>query len=168
MRDFETQLRRYDGTTIWVRDSARAIPGGGGSVLYYEGVLEDITERKNAEDTLRKVNEALRKIIQATPLAIISLDTAGNVESWNEAATRIFGWSESEAVGHPIRVVPEDRQSEFRELHARVLRGDSLAEAALKLERRDGKLIEAAIWAKPLSDAAAAKDRGANGGRRRH
>ncbi|NIQ31690.1 MAG: PAS domain S-box protein, partial [Acidobacteria bacterium] len=49
VRGFDTRLRRHDGTTIWVRDSARAIAGGGGSVMYYEGVLEDITERKKAE-----------------------------------------------------------------------------------------------------------------------
>lgn len=47
--DFETRLRRRDGTTIWARDNVQAIRGADGRVLYHEGILEDITERKRME-----------------------------------------------------------------------------------------------------------------------
>jgi diguanylate cyclase (GGDEF)-like protein/PAS domain S-box-containing protein len=56
VRNRETQARRYDGTIIWVRDSARAVHSEQGDVLYYEGSLEDITERKQAEDVLRSLS----------------------------------------------------------------------------------------------------------------
>jgi diguanylate cyclase (GGDEF)-like protein/PAS domain S-box-containing protein len=46
---FETQLRRRDGTIIWVRDSVRAIRDKRGQILYYDGSMEDITKRKQAE-----------------------------------------------------------------------------------------------------------------------
>ncbi len=153
VRDFETRLRRYDGTTIWVRDSARAISGGGGSVMYYEGALEDITERKKAEEALRHANQALRAIIQATPLAIISLDTMGNVKTWNAAAERIFGWAESEVVGRPLPVVPADSDGMLRDVFRVVLRGEPLTEVALRLARRDGSTLEASVWAEPLYDS---------------
>jgi PAS domain S-box-containing protein len=45
----EVQLRQYNGKLIWIRDRARAIRDADGQVLYYEGSLEDITERKQAE-----------------------------------------------------------------------------------------------------------------------
>jgi PAS domain S-box-containing protein len=45
----ETQLRCYDGTTIWVNEDARVIRDQNGAVLHYEGSLEDITERKRME-----------------------------------------------------------------------------------------------------------------------
>jgi PAS domain S-box-containing protein len=51
---FEMQLRRRDGTLIWVRDTARVIPGSDGQTRYYEGSLEDITERKRLEERLRQ------------------------------------------------------------------------------------------------------------------
>ena len=54
VHEFEAQLRRCDGTTIWVQDSARAVRDSDGRVLYYEGVMEDITQRKQAEEALRR------------------------------------------------------------------------------------------------------------------
>ncbi|MGA9349133.1 MAG: PAS domain S-box protein [Anaerolineae bacterium] len=52
VRDFEMQVRRRDGRPIWVRDTARATRDADGRVLYYEGSLEDITERKRSEQYL--------------------------------------------------------------------------------------------------------------------
>ena len=54
VRDFEVRLRRRDGQTIWVRDNARVVRDADGQVLYYEGSVEDITERKRAEEALRR------------------------------------------------------------------------------------------------------------------
>ncbi|MBI4545889.1 MAG: diguanylate cyclase, partial [Gemmatimonadetes bacterium] len=58
VRNFETQLRCFDGSTLWVCDSARAVCDAKGRVLYYEGALEDITERKQAEEELRNLSLA--------------------------------------------------------------------------------------------------------------
>jgi len=51
--EFETCWRRYDGTVIWVRDSARTIRHANGRVLCYEGAVEDITDRKRAEEQIQ-------------------------------------------------------------------------------------------------------------------
>ena len=57
---FETQWRRYDGTLIWVRESARTVYDEHGQVLYYEGSAEDITDRKQAEEALQQRNAELQ------------------------------------------------------------------------------------------------------------
>ncbi|MCX7706731.1 MAG: ATP-binding protein, partial [Anaerolineae bacterium] len=49
IRDFEMQLRRCDGRLIWVRDNARAVCDESGQVLYYEGILSDISHWKQIE-----------------------------------------------------------------------------------------------------------------------
>ncbi len=54
VRHFETQLRCHDGASIWVLDSARAVRDAEGRVLYYEGTLEDITQRKELEEQVRQ------------------------------------------------------------------------------------------------------------------
>lgn len=52
VHNYETQLRRLDGTSIWVRDTCRAIRNESGEIQYYEGSLQDITEQKAAEQRL--------------------------------------------------------------------------------------------------------------------
>ncbi len=64
VRDFEVQCRQHDGSVIWVNDTARAIKDERGQVLYYEGSLEDITERKQAEQELRKYQEHLEELVE--------------------------------------------------------------------------------------------------------
>ena len=60
VRRFEVQYKRYDGETIWVLDSARAVRDEDGRIAYYEGSLEDITERKRAERALQERVKELR------------------------------------------------------------------------------------------------------------
>ena len=60
---FEVQIRRRDGGTMWASTSARAIYDPGGELVGYEGTVEDITERKQAERALREIREAERRRI---------------------------------------------------------------------------------------------------------
>ena len=57
--EFETQMRRKDGTVIWVIGSAYAVRDDRGKALYYEGTLRDITEHKKAEEALRQLSSQL-------------------------------------------------------------------------------------------------------------
>ncbi len=50
---FEVSWKRYDGTVIWIRESARAVRDARGRVAYYEGSVEDITARKQLEAELQ-------------------------------------------------------------------------------------------------------------------
>ena len=58
------QLKRYDGSFIWVQDSANAIRNSSGETLYYYGKLEDITERVRAEQTLLEAELELKALLQ--------------------------------------------------------------------------------------------------------
>ena len=51
---FEVQVYRKDGSTAWVSNSVRAIRDSDGNITHFEGVVEDITERKRMEEDLRK------------------------------------------------------------------------------------------------------------------
>jgi len=55
VKDFETQLLKKDGTPVWVCMNARAVRDESGVPLYYEGFMQDITARKQAQDELYQV-----------------------------------------------------------------------------------------------------------------
>jgi PAS domain S-box-containing protein len=84
VKGFETQLYRKDGTIKWGSMNVRSVKDHDGHFLYYEGTIEDITARKEAEEGLQKSLEKLRKalggIIQAMALTVETRDpyTAGH------------------------------------------------------------------------------------------
>ncbi|MEG5032377.1 PAS domain-containing sensor histidine kinase [Microcoleus sp. AT3-D2] len=57
--DFESKIYRSDGSIVWISEKARAVRDSSGVVLYYEGLIEDITQRKQAEESLRLFIHAL-------------------------------------------------------------------------------------------------------------
>ncbi|MBY0527649.1 MAG: PAS domain S-box protein [Gemmataceae bacterium] len=150
---FESQIRRQDDSVVWVSENARVVRDADGRILGYEGTVVDITERKRAEERLRETNERLRALIQASPLAILALDTAGNVRSWNAAASRMFGWANTEVLGKPSPLVPPERRADTETLRGRVLRGESFAGVETQRWRKDGSLVDVSISAAPLHDA---------------
>ncbi|MCK4255827.1 PAS domain S-box protein, partial [candidate division WOR-3 bacterium] len=64
--DFEVKLRRKDGSTFWGSLSATAVTDRTGKVIHYDGILEDITERKHAEQELKKRLDQLEVYYKAT------------------------------------------------------------------------------------------------------
>jgi len=64
---FEYQARRRDGTPMWASESARAVCDASGTLLYYEGSIEDITESKRAGEALRQSEERNRALLEALP-----------------------------------------------------------------------------------------------------
>ncbi|MEP6517749.1 PAS domain-containing sensor histidine kinase [Microcoleus vaginatus] len=57
--DFESKIYRCDGSIVWISEKARAVRDSSGAVLYYEGLIEDITQRKQAQESLRMFIHAL-------------------------------------------------------------------------------------------------------------
>lgn len=63
---YETEFYRRDGSKIWVSINARAVRNGSGSISFFEGFHQDITQRKNAEEELRKSVESLHRTLDGT------------------------------------------------------------------------------------------------------
>ena len=73
LRDFEVQIYQRDGTIIWVRNSARVVRNEEGQVCYYEGSLEDITERKRVEQAIHRRNRELALLNRVIAASATSL-----------------------------------------------------------------------------------------------
>jgi PAS domain S-box-containing protein len=69
----QSAWKRYDGTTLFIRESARAIRDEAGNTLYYEGTVEDITEQKRAEEDLQQSYHRLQRALEETVNALASM-----------------------------------------------------------------------------------------------
>ncbi len=79
VRDFEFQLRRLNGEIIWVRDTTRAVHAADGSLLYYEGALEDITGLVEARQALERSENYFRALIEKSFDIITVVDVDGTI-----------------------------------------------------------------------------------------
>jgi len=109
-----------------------------------------LLEQTRADETLRETSESLHALIEASPLAIIEIDTEQKVRTWNLAATRMFGWTQREVLGRPYPSVPDDRRAEYRSLSDRYARGQPVAGFETQRQRKDGTLVDVVLSLAPL------------------
>jgi PAS domain S-box-containing protein len=69
VKGFEAKWRRRDGTVIYVRENAKAIHAADGTVIYYEGTVEDMSEQKKVEEKLDSYQRQLRSLASDLSLA---------------------------------------------------------------------------------------------------
>jgi two-component system cell cycle sensor histidine kinase/response regulator CckA len=117
-------------------------------------IFHDITARKRAQDELRRTADTLRAVIQTSPLAIVGMDLDGTVKSWNRAAERMFGWRSEEVVGQRFPIIPEEDEEFFRVNQERLRFGETIAGVERQRRRKDGTLIDVALWNAPQRDGA--------------
>lgn len=88
--DFDVELKRADGSTVWVQDTARAIYGSDGRLMYYEGALVDVTEKvaatKARAEFLATVSHELRNPVAA--VVGLGQELAERYESFTEEERR--------------------------------------------------------------------------------
>jgi len=79
VRGLEYQVRRRDGRIIWISESARAVRDFEGRVHYYEGFIEEITARKQAEAALRRSQDALIETSRQVGMAEVATGILHNM-----------------------------------------------------------------------------------------
>ena len=149
----EYRLLAKSGRVVWFRDEARVVYDPEGQFLFLQGLALDITERKHAEEALRETTHTLQTLIQASPLAIITLDLDFKISLWNPGAERMFGWKESEVLGGYLPVVPENQRTEEEVRLKQEMAGKVQSALELRRVRKDGSILDVHLWTASLLDA---------------
>jgi PAS domain S-box-containing protein len=87
----EKRLICKDGRTIWISVASSAVKDSAGRFLYGIRVMQDITARKQAEETLRQSEKRYRELIEALPAAVYTTDADGRITYYNQAAVDLWG-----------------------------------------------------------------------------
>ncbi len=149
--------RRYirkDGSVLWAQYSGVLVRDSAGNPIYGLASIEDVSESRASEDTLRALNASLKAIVKTSPLAIFSLTTNGVVTLWNPAAEKMFGRNELQVLGQPSPLAAGRSATKALELTARVLAGETLHGFEISVDRTvaDGRIeeLEISVAAAPL------------------
>ncbi|MFB3917107.1 MAG: PAS domain S-box protein [Terriglobales bacterium] len=138
---FEPRLRRYLSVrTDPVRD-------GNGNIVRVVHVVNDITERKQAEDAVRR----LAAVVESSHDAIIGKDLQGRIVSWNHGAEKIYGYTAAEVLGKPVTILcPSGTENDEDELLTYIHAGQRIESLERLRVRRDGVRIYISATISPI------------------
>ncbi|MGH9902642.1 MAG: PAS domain-containing protein, partial [Pyrinomonadaceae bacterium] len=145
---FEYRMMAADGRAVWLRDIVTVVVEDGAAVKL-RGVMVDVTDHKLAEDARAR----LASVVESSSDGICGVDLNNTVTAWNPGAESIFGFRADEIVGHPVSVIaPQHLKGEMRELHERVLRGESIRQFETVRIRKDGTPLDVSITLSPIKN----------------
>jgi PAS domain S-box-containing protein len=116
---------------------------------YFVILFDAITERKRAEEAQRR----LSAIVESSADAIFSKSLDGVIQSWNQGAERLYGYSTQEAVGKSVTILaPPGSEDEIPDILRRIVRGERLEHYETRRMRKDGRQIDVSLTVSPIRD----------------
>jgi PAS domain S-box-containing protein len=151
IRGMEAVWRRKDNSVIFVRENAKAIRDANDATLYYEGTVEDITERKRAEEALQSSEERYRTLYENNPLMVFTVDKEGTVLSVNQFGVEQLGYTVEELVGQSVLNVfyEDEKKAVLRHLTACLHDPTQVFRGEFRKVRKDGRVL----WVKEVARA---------------
>ena len=150
IRGMEALAERPDGIRVPVIPYPTPLYDAAGELIGAVNMVVDITDRKRAEESARR----LAAVVEFSDDAILTKDIDGVITSWNRGAQRLFGYTAEETIGKLITIlVPDDRHDEEREILGRIRRGERVDHYETVRRCKDGSLLDISLTLSPLKDA---------------
>ena len=143
----ELSAQRKDGTIFQVEISLSPATIGDQSLVM--GLVRDVTEIRAALSSRLR----LAAMVDASADAIVGMTLDGTIESWNEGAERLYGYSEQEAIGMPLsRLAPPDRAHEQTKIRDEIARGKPAHLPDTVRVKKNGDRVSVSISGYPIRD----------------
>jgi len=152
--DIEYRVSKKDGTYNYWWALGMAVRDEKGNPYRWIGSVTDVTERKRAETSIRR----LATVVRDSNDAIMVQDFEGRIIAWNRGAELMYGYREDEALQMSIwRLIPAGKRTEQEQIVRRVKEGKEATSFETKRLTKEGRLLD--VWmtvTKLLDDAGTA------------
>ena len=146
----EYLVKRKDGMQLVASFNLSILRDAKGKPKAILVVHRDVTERKRAEEKLCESEKKYKELVELLPEMVFELDTAGRVIFANQAAFRIFGYSERDLGVSAVQMfVPQDRERAKKNIMG-VLSGEKLGVTEYTALRKDGSTFPVIIHSTPI------------------
>ncbi len=152
--DFESRIYRKDGSIIWIAENVRAVRDGQGALRHYEGTVEDITQRRLAEERLRDSETLYHSLVDALPACIFRRDLDLRFTFVNQLFCQSLGKTAGEVLGktdadfHPPKLA-----TKFQREDRRVIQTQKPFKTVEEIPLADGSKSYLQVIKTPLYDA---------------
>jgi PAS domain S-box-containing protein len=152
LRNLQIRIRRSDGESRWLLLDVSLVEEPAIGESYLEGTLIDITKVKEDERELQLHKSHLEQLFDSAPEAIAILRNDLRIELVNQEFSKLFGYTEAEAVGKDVRelVGRENRTEDEYAFVQRALAGETINTEGI-CRRKDGTSIEVSILIRPIT-----------------
>ncbi len=141
IRNVEFKFMKRDGTSFIGSQSVVVFKDKNEDVLYFDGVIENISELKQIESKLHRFS----KVIQDSSDAIIIYDFNGQIIAWDYGAEVIYGWNEDEALKMNIKkLIPLEKLDRTNNFIEKLMKGKTVEPFVTERISKDGRLLY--IW----------------------
>jgi PAS domain S-box-containing protein len=147
VKNFEVELYRKDRSCLWALLNVRPSFDGEGKLLFIDGILQDVTERKRSEDTLNKLSQA----VEQSPVSVIITDTRGVVEFVNAQFIQLSGYGRDEVMGSiPYILRPESTSPEINATIWETIRDGRVWEGEILNRKKSGETYSEHVTLSPV------------------
>jgi phosphoserine phosphatase RsbU/P len=151
---FESPIYRKDGSVIWISENCRAVRDGRGRLLYYEGTVEDITQRRQAEENLRHSEALYHSLVETLPQNILRKDLQGRFTFANQNFCKLLGHPLEEIVGKTdFDFFPRELAEKYQRDDQRVMQTGKAYETVEEHKPQSGGKLSVQVVKTPLCGA---------------
>jgi diguanylate cyclase (GGDEF)-like protein/PAS domain S-box-containing protein len=152
------RMKRKDGSEIWVEDHGYYVHDERGEILYHEGMLRDVTQRKQAEEELRESESQLRILFEQMAVGVARIETqTGRFVQINQKYCNIVGYSheEMESMDFQSITYPQDLQADLDNMER--LKSGEIRDFTMEKRyiHKNGSLVWVALTVSPMWTAGA-------------
>ena len=151
---FESQIYKKDGSVIWISENCRAMRDSNGHLLYYEGTVEDITQRQEAEDKLRSSERLYSSLVETLPQNIFRKDLQERFTFANQQFCKTLGLPLEQIIGKTdFDFFPRELAEQYQRDDRRILQTGEIYDSVEENQPPGGTKMYVQVVKTPLYGA---------------